>query len=252
MTDTLSSSDLAKRASALKAAEFVESGMKVGLGTGSTAAFLVRRLGERMREEGLRIVGVPTSAQTARLAREEGIEVATLEETGRLDICIDGADEADPRLNLIKGGGGALLWEKIVATAADRVVVIADAGKRVPVLGAFPLPVEVIPFGLSSTRRLIEEAIAGLDVDGRRVELRLRDGQPFVTDEGNRILDLHLGRIGDPLALALRLNQIPGVVENGLFLGIADTLVIGHADGRAEVVDPGAAQDGDNIFREVV
>ncbi|WP_210527894.1 ribose-5-phosphate isomerase RpiA [Rubellimicrobium arenae] len=258
MTDALSPSDAAKRASAWRAAEFVADGMRVGLGTGSTAAFLVKRLGERVRDEGLRIRGVPTSARTAELARAEGIEVVTLEDVGRLDIAIDGADEADGELSLIKGGGGALLWEKVVATAAERVVIIADPGKRVATLGAFPLPVEVIPFGLSSTQRLIEELLEGQDLDGRRVELRLRDGQPFATDEGNRILDLHLGRIGDPRRLALLLNQIPGVVENGLFIDIADTLVIGHPDGRAEVVelddaDPRAPLAGrDNIFTEVL
>ncbi|TNC48016.1 ribose-5-phosphate isomerase RpiA [Rubellimicrobium rubrum] len=257
MTDALSPSDIAKRASALRAAEFVEPGMRVGLGTGSTAAFLVQRLGERLRSEGLRIRGVPTSARTADLAQAEGIEVTTLEEVGWLDITIDGADEVDGRLDLIKGGGGALLREKIVATASERVVIIADAGKRVGTLGAFPLPVEVIPFGLGATRRLVEDLLAGADVGARQVELRLRDGRPFVTDEGNHILDLRLERIGNARQLSLGLNQIPGVVENGLFLGIADTLVVGRPDGGAEVVDMSQA-DGvpfagtDNIFTEVV
>ncbi|MBP1805640.1 ribose-5-phosphate isomerase RpiA [Rubellimicrobium aerolatum] len=256
MTATLSPSDIAKRASALRAAEMVEDGMKVGLGTGSTAAFLVRRLGERVRGEGLRIAAVPTSSGTAALARAEGIAVVTLDEAGWLDLTIDGADEVDGQLSLIKGGGGALLWEKVVATASDRVVIIADEGKRVAALGRFPLPVEVIPFGLRATMRLIGEALVGLDVEGRDMALRKAGDAPFVTDEGNRIVDLRLGRIGDPRRLGLELNRIPGVVENGLFTDIADTLVLGAADGSARVVDiaqgrfPFAGQD--NVFGEVL
>lgn len=259
MSDTLSPIDQAKRAAARRAAEFVEPGMRVGLGTGSTAAFLVRRLGERLREEGLRIRGVPTSERTSQLAREEGIEIVELGEAGWLDLTIDGADEVDGELNLIKGGGGALLREKIVATASDRVVVIADAAKRVETLGAFPLPVEVIPFGWEATRRLIEELLVGLDVQGRGAELRMAGNEPFVTDEGNRILDLTLHRIGNPRQLALALNQIPGVVENGLFIDICDTLVLGHEDGRVEVRNLGSeATEGlvpfrgkDNLFTDL-
>ena len=236
MTD-LSPQDRAKRAAGLRAAEFVESGMTVGLGTGSTAVFLVRRLGERVREEGLRIVGVPTSERTAALAREEGIEVVGLDEAGWLDLAIDGADEVDGAFRLIKGGGGALLREKIVAAASDRMVAIADEGKRVDALGAFPLPVEVIPFGWRATQTLLERRLAGLDVWGRESALRTRDGEPFVTDQGNHILDLALGRIGDPEALAAALNAVPGVVENGLFLGLCRTLVVGREDGTAEVVE---------------
>jgi ribose 5-phosphate isomerase A len=183
MTD-LSPQDRAKRAAGLRAAEFVESGMTVGLGTGSTAVFLVRRLGERVREEGLRIVGVPTSERTAALAREEGIEVVALDEAGWLDLTIDGADEVDGAFRLIKGGGGALLREKIVAAASDRMVAIADEGKRVDALGAFPLPVEVIPFGWRATQTLLERRLAGLDVWGRESALRTRRGA-LRTDEGN-------------------------------------------------------------------
>ncbi len=257
MTAALSPADIAKRASALRAAEFVESGMRLGLGTGSTATFLVRRLGERLREEGLRVRCVPTSVQTAELARAEGLDDTTLEEVGWLDLTIDGTDEVDGRLDLIKGGGGALLREKIVATASERVVIIADAGKRVGTLGAFPLPVEVIPFGITATRRLIEELLEGLGLGARGIELRTRDGRPFVTDEGNHILDLSLRRIGDAGQLSAGLNRIPGVVENGLFLGIADTLVVGHHDGEVEIVDLGQAAGApfagiDNIFTEVV
>jgi ribose 5-phosphate isomerase A len=238
MTD-LSPQDRAKRAAAWKAAELVEGGMRLGLGTGSTAAFLLRRLGERVREEGLRVQGVPTSEATARIAREEGIEVVTLDQAGWLDLTIDGADEVDGELNLIKGGGGALLREKIVATASDRVVIIADAAKRVGTLGAFPLPVEVIPFGWRATQALIGELLVGLDVQGRETALRMSGDAPLVTDEGNRILDLRLQRIGNPRQLSLVLNQIPGVVENGLFIDLCDTLVIGHPDGTAEVRDFG-------------
>ncbi|HVG49083.1 MAG TPA: ribose-5-phosphate isomerase RpiA [Rubellimicrobium sp.] len=258
MSDTLSPIDQAKRAAARRAAEFVEGGMRVGLGTGSTAAFLVRRLGERVREEGLRIRAVPTSEATARLAREEGIEVVELGDLGWLDLTIDGADEVDGELNLIKGGGGALLREKIVACASDRVVIIADAAKAVGTLGAFPLPVEVIPFGWEATKRLVEELLEGLDVGGREAGLRMQGEAPFVTDEGNRILDLRLHRIGDARKLALALNQIPGVVENGLFLDICDTLVLGYEDGRVAVRDlSGAAgtvpfRAQDNVFTDLV
>lgn len=238
---TLSPVDVAKRASARRAAELVEDGMRVGLGTGSTAAFLVERLGERVRDEGLRLRAVPTSERTAALARAAGIELATLGEAGWLDLTIDGADEADGRLDLIKGGGGALLREKIVATASERMIVIADDGKRVGTLGAFPLPVEIVPFGWEATRVLIEELLAGFDVAGRTAVLRMAGDAPFVTDQGNHILDLALGRIGDARALALALNQIPGVVENGLFIGIADLMVLGNADGGTTVVEPSGA-----------
>ncbi|MCV2865428.1 ribose-5-phosphate isomerase RpiA [Defluviimonas sp. WL0075] len=237
MSDTLSPIDQAKANAARKAVEFVEDGMKVGLGTGSTAAWMVRRLGERVREEGLRIVAVPTSSRTAALAREVGITVITLDEAKWLDLTIDGADEFDAEMNLIKGGGGALLQEKIVATASDQMVVIADSAKEVAHLGAFPLPIEVIPFGAEVTRGLVEELLGAFDVMGRRTTVRMSGAAPFRTDEGNLILDLHLGRIGDPRQLALMLNQVPGVVESGLFVDICDRVVIGHSDGRVEVRD---------------
>ena len=237
MSQDLSPADIAKRATAWRAADYVESGMRVGLGTGSTAAWLVRRLGERVRDEGLKIRGVPTSSRTAELARAEGIEIVTLDVAGWLDIAIDGADEVDPELNLIKGGGGALLQEKIVAAASDRMVVIADAGKMVERLGAFPLPVEVVPFGWKVTQRLIEEQLVSMDVAGRESALRMAGEAPYVTDEGNHILDLALGRIGHPRQLALALNQVPGVVETGLFVDICDSVVIGHEDGRTELRD---------------
>lgn len=237
MPSELSPIDKAKFVAAKRAASYVETGMKVGLGTGSTAAWLVRCLGERVRDEGLRIKGVPTSTRTAQLARDVGIEVIGLDEAKWLDLTIDGADEYDSDLNLIKGGGGAMLQEKIVATASDQMVVIADISKQVETLGAFPLPVEVIPFGWQTSKMLIEETLTGLDVLGTTSGLRMNGEVPYVTDEGNNILDLHLNRIGNARQLSLVLNQIPGVVENGLFIDICDVVVIGSGDGRVEVRD---------------
>lgn len=237
MSGELSPIDTAKFVAAKRAVEYVESGMKVGLGTGSTAAWMVRCLGELVREEGLQITGVPTSARTAELARQVGIRVVSLDEAKWLDLTIDGADEFDPELNLIKGGGGALLQEKIVATASDQMIVITDVSKEVEHLGAFPLPVEVIPFGWQTTKALVEEALVGMDVLGQQSTLRMNGPAPYVTDEGNHIIDLHLHRIGNARQLAMVLNQIPGVVENGLFIDICDVVVIGHGDGKVETRD---------------
>ncbi|MDG1118159.1 MAG: ribose-5-phosphate isomerase RpiA [Flavimaricola sp.] len=252
MTFELSPIDKAKFVAAKRATRYVESGMKVGLGTGSTAAWLVRCLGEMVRDDGLRIKGVPTSSRTAQLAREVGIEVISLDEAKWLDLTIDGADEYDSDLNLIKGGGGALLQEKIVATASDQMVVIADISKQVDTLGAFPLPIEVIPFGWQTTKALVEETLIGMDVLGRTTSLRMIGDHPFVTDEGNHIVDLHLNRIGNPRQLSLVLNQIPGVVENGLFLDICDAVVIGFGDGRVEVrdINKGAVEEERYDFLE--
>lgn len=237
MPSELSPIDKAKFVAAKQASLYVENGMKVGLGTGSTAAWLVKCLGERVEKEGLKFKGVPTSSRTAQLAREVGIEVISLDEARWLDLTIDGADEYDGNLNLIKGGGGALLQEKIVATASDQMVVIADASKSVETLGSFPLPIEVIPFGWQTTKTLVEETLIGMDVMGRTVSLRMNGEAPYYTDEGNQILDLHLNRIGNARQLSLVLNQIPGVVENGLFIDICDVVVIGYGDGRVEVRD---------------
>ena len=237
MTDPLSPAEAAKSAAAARAASYVKTGMKVGLGTGSTAAWLVRHLGERVRNEGLQIVGVPTSTRTAEQARKEGIAITTLDDAKWLDLTIDGADEYDADLALIKGGGGALLQEKIVATASDRMIVIADESKFVERLGTFPLPVEVLGFGMFTTQMLLEEMLEGLDVAGTKAVPRLQDGELYVTDEGNHILDLHLGRIGNARQLSLVLNQVPGVVENGLFVDICDICITGYADGRIEVRD---------------
>lgn len=242
MAAELSPGDRAKQAAAERAVGFVEDGMKLGLGTGSTAAFMVRCLAARASRENLRLTCVPTSKRTADLAGSLGLDVVSLDTARWLDLTIDGADEVDGDLVLIKGGGGAHLIEKIVATASDRMVVIADAGKRVATLGAFPLPVEVIRFGWRTTQALIEEALAAFDVDGRASALRLAGAEPFVTDEGNYVIDLQLGRIGDPRGLALVLNQVPGVVENGLFVDICDRLVIGHADGTTEVIEAPAGK----------
>ena len=257
MPAELSPIDKAKFVAAKRAVDFVQTGMKVGLGTGSTAAWMVRCLGERVREEGLRIVGVPTSTRTAELARQVGIHVTSLDEAKWLDLTIDGADEFDQNLALIKGGGAALLQEKIVATASDQMIVIADAAKEVAQLGMFALPIEVIPFGWQTTKALVEETLVSMDVLNRDVTLRMNGERPLVTDESNYILDLHLKRIGNPRQLALVLNQIPGVVENGLFIDICDIVIIGHGDGRVTVrdINNGSEQDDhiyfaptDNIF----
>jgi len=237
MPADLPATDTAKYVAARRAVDFVEDGMRVGLGTGSTAAWMVRCLGEFVREEGMMITTVATSSRTADLARRVGLKVKALEDARWLDLTIDGADEFDLNLDLIKGGGGALLHEKIVATASDQMIVIADRSKQVDRLGAFPLPVEVIPFGWQTTKALIEEMLSNVDVQGRSASLRLNGADPFVSDEGNYILDLHLRRIANPTQLSLVLNQIPGVVENGLFLDICDVLVIGDANGTVEVRD---------------
>jgi len=233
MYSDLSPAERGKYVCALRAAQLVKSGMKVGLGTGSTAYWLVKHLGRMVREDGLQIQGVPTSTRTKELAVAEGIEMITLDQAGWLDLTIDGADEFDAEFTLIKGGGGAHLQEKVVAMASSRMVVIADASKRVDQLGAFPLPLEVLQFGASATQLLVERALADLGYNAVPVVPRASGGQNFITDEGNFILDLHLGAITDGVALAQRINQIPGVVENGLFLNICDTVIVGNSDGSA-------------------
>jgi ribose 5-phosphate isomerase A len=219
-----------KRQAAARALESVRDGMQLGLGTGSTAKHFVDLLGERVRA-GLKVVGVPTSEATRIQATECGIRLTTLDDVDRLDLTIDGADEIDPALNAIKGGGGALLREKIVAAASDRMIVIADETKWVDPLGRFPLPVEVIPFGLAATRRAIAGAFAQSGVSGQMVLRKGRDGHVFVTDGGHWIIDAHLGRIEDAPRLAGLLNPIPGVVEHGLFIGLASTAILAGAQG---------------------
>jgi ribose 5-phosphate isomerase A len=222
--------DELKRQAAARALEHVRDGMKLGLGTGSTAKHFVELLGERVRG-GLRVVGVPTSEATRADAQRCGIPLTTLDDIDRLDLTVDGADEIDPALNLIKGGGGALLREKIVAAASDRMIVIADESKWVEVLGRFPLPVEVIPFGLSATRRAIGQAFAECGASGQMVVRKAKDGHVFVTDGGHWIIDAHLGLIQDAPRLAGLLTSIPGVVEHGLFIGLASTAMLAGPQG---------------------
>jgi ribose 5-phosphate isomerase A len=222
----------AKQAAGEYAARLVEPGWTVGLGTGSTAAFLVKALGRRVREEGLDFRGIPTSTATRELALSEGLTLVSLDEVATVDLTIDGADEIDPALALIKGGGGALLWEKIVASASRELVVIADAAKLVRVLGHFPLPIEVVPTGWTHVR----ERVRAL---GAEVMLRKRaDESPFVTDGGHYIIDAWFKRIAAPAALASELDRIVGVVEHGLFVGLAQRALIGQDDGAVVELGP--------------
>lgn len=224
--------DLAKFNAAQAAIEYVKDGMIVGLGTGSTSAHFVRRLGERVRQ-GLRIQGVPTSEATRVLADEVGVPLVDIGHAGRIDIDVDGADEIDPQFRLIKGGGGALLREKIVAAASRRMIVIADESKWVKTLGAFPLPVEVTRFGFAMTAQRIAEALKATGCAGHEVKLRTsgKANEPVITDGGNYILDALAQRIVDPGALATALQAIPGVVEHGLFIGLAHVVILGKAKG---------------------
>ena len=222
--------DEQKKAAAIRALDFVQPGMKLGLGTGSTAEHFVRALGEKVKQ-GLDIVGVPTSERTAKLAESLGIPLSNLDDAPHLDVTVDGADECDYELRLIKGGGGALLREKIVATASDRMIVIADVSKVVKRLGAFPLPVEVVPFGAPVTARKIAEVAGALGCTGKMSRRADEYGEPFFTDNGNFIYDCEFGEIPDADALAPGLNRIPGVVDNGLFVGIATLAIVGTSTG---------------------
>lgn len=200
-----------------KAVEYIKDGMVVGLGTGSTVYYTIKKLGELVRC-GLQIKGVPTSEQTAALAEEEGIKFTEFKDIEGIDVAIDGADEIDSNLNLIKGGGGALLREKIIANAASTFIVVADSSKMASRLGAFPLPVEVVPFGIEMTARNIAPL-------GCIPKLRVKEGKPFITDNGNYVLDCDFTRIESPGELEVKLNMIPGVVENGLFVNSADRVI---------------------------
>jgi ribose 5-phosphate isomerase A len=222
--------DRLKRQAAERALDFVKAGMKLGLGTGSTAKHFVELLGARVRD-GLDVTGVPTSEATRADAIRCGIRLTTLDEIDHLDLTVDGADEIDPDLNLIKGGGGALLREKIVAAASDRMIVIADNSKWVKMLGRFPLPIEVIPFGLGATQRAIGKAFAECGISGQMAVRKSPDGHVFVTDGGHWIVDAHLGRITDPPRLAQSLALIPGVVEHGLFIGLASVAMLAGLEG---------------------
>jgi len=223
------SSDDEKQRAAAAALAYVEPGMKLGLGTGSTASRFVDLLGRKVAA-GFKVIAVPTSEATRAQAERLGIPLTTLDETPELDLTVDGADEVDSSLRLIKGGGGALLREKIVAASSRAMVVIADSSKKVAQLGAFPLPVEVVAFGLASTQARVERACAGLGLSGE-IKLRKRAEETFVTDGGHYILDGAFGAIPDPERLAAHLAAIPGVVEHGLFLGLASfALIAGSRD----------------------
>lgn len=226
-----------KRAAAEAALAYVEPGMKLGLGTGSTAAHFIELLGAKVAD-GFDVSGVPTSEASRELAERHGVPLITLKDTPELDLTIDGADEIDPDLNLIKGGGAALLREKIVAFASKRMIVIADASKCVERLGAFPLPVEVVPFGKEATLRAIARLAAELGGSGKVAIRRAEDECPVVTDSGHVILDAHFGRIDDPARLSAELNRIPGVVEHGLFLGFATLAIVADVDG-VRIIEPG-------------
>ncbi|HRP10040.1 MAG TPA: ribose-5-phosphate isomerase RpiA [Terricaulis sp.] len=229
------SADLAKLNAAQAALQFVKDGMVVGLGTGSTSAHFVRLLGERVRQ-GLRVKGVPTSEATRHLAEQAGVPLLEISQVSAIDVDVDGADEVDPAFRLIKGGGAALLREKIVAAASREMVVIADDSKWVETLGAFPLPVEVVRFGFSLTLERVREAMAAAGCAGSEAKLRVQGkGQDaIVTDGGNYIIDAQCGAIPDPEMLADGLKRIVGVVEHGLFIGLSRTVVLGKAVG-AEV-----------------
>ncbi|WP_342590957.1 ribose-5-phosphate isomerase RpiA [Cohnella lubricantis] len=219
-----------KRIAAERAVEWIEDGMTVGLGTGSTAYWAILRIAERVKE-GLNIRAAASSIRSEELAKEHGIPFVSLDEIDRIDLTIDGADEVDPDLNLTKGGGGALLREKVLAAASDKFVVIVDESKVVSSLGAFPLPVEIVPFG----SRLTLNALAAL---GGQPTVREKDGQRFVSDNGNWIADCRFGRIANPAQLSAELNRIPGVVDNGLFTGMTTAVVVGKLDGSTSVLRP--------------
>jgi ribose 5-phosphate isomerase A len=219
-----------KRSAARAAADLVQPEMVIGLGTGSTFVHALERLAERMRHERLSFRGVPTSASTANRARELGIDLCTLEDVDRLDLAIDGADEVDHNKDMIKGGGGALLREKIVAAAAREMIVLVSSNKLVDVLGAFHLPVEVLEFGW-------KQATAALTRLGGKVRRRMTgNGSPFRSDSGNLILDCDFGLIRRPAELAPEIESIPGVVDHGLFLGMAGRVFVGYEDGTVRMI----------------
>ncbi|MGV2975451.1 ribose-5-phosphate isomerase RpiA [Roseibium alexandrii] len=222
-------SDNLKQQASERAAEDVTSGMRLGIGTGSTAEFFVHALAKRVAD-GLDVIGVPTSERTAELAASLGIKLTTLEELPELDLTVDGADELDANLALIKGGGGALLREKIVAAASGKMIVIADGTKNVDTLGQFPLPIEVVPFGQEATRRAILALLREMGLP-QNLQLRMAGEHPFVTDGGHHIFDAHLLKIEDPETLAQALVKIPGVVEHGLFLNLASKAYVAGEDG---------------------
>lgn len=212
-----------KQLAAEKAVEFIENGMTIGLGTGSTVSFLIKKLAQKV-DEGLKISVVSTSLASSKLAESLGIKITNFNDAGKIDLTIDGADEVDKKLNGIKGGGGALLFEKIVASSSKKNIWIVDSSKIVESLGKFPLPVEVVPFGLNHTIKKLNE-------NGYNPELRTLDNQIFITDGNHYIIDLQLKKITDPVKLDIELKKLPGVLETGLFINIADLVIVGNSNG---------------------
>ncbi|MFC0265884.1 ribose-5-phosphate isomerase RpiA [Alloscardovia macacae] len=228
----MATQDELKKAAGIEAAKLVQDGMTVGLGTGSTVRFFVDELGRRVQEEGLKFTGVTTSVRTKEQAEGYGITIVDVDDVDRIDVTVDGADEVDDRFDGIKGGGAALLWEKIVATNSDKIVWIVDESKVVSTIGKFPLPVEVIPFGAGQVVKLFEKK-------GYKPVLRLdAEGEPVRTDEKNFVVDLHLERIDDPQGLAEDLIHTVGVVEHGLFLNMVDTVIVGDENGPRVLTNP--------------
>lgn len=229
--------DKAKQAAACHAARFVMTGMKIGLGTGSTAEYFIRALSARIMAEGLHISAIPTSERTAQLARDLGLPLITFDEADALDLAVDGADEVDDALRLIKGGGGALFREKLVASAAKRKIILVDPSKQVPILGRFALPIEIVSFGAALTIKRIQGLIERYGKSGGRARVR-RDtfGEPFVTDGGNLVVDAAFDAIHEPELLASALKAITGVVDHGLFIGLCDELIVGRPDGSTTFI----------------
>ena len=237
MENSVTSSDLAKRAAATRALEFVESGMTLGLGTGSTAEWFVRLLSERITDEGLEVLCVATSVKTKKLADDLKIPLRTLDQVTLIDLVVDGADEFDSFLNLVKGGGGALLQEKIVASSARQMVVISDSTKEVSCLGDFGLPIEIIKFGASSTKRQVGQMLRKMGYENFDIKYRRdTENKKFLTDENHYIFDLPLGEIKNADELHKQLIQCPGVVETGLFIGMADIIVVGDPLGKIKLI----------------
>lgn len=231
----MSTQDEAKKAAGRRVIEeFVRDGMKLGLGSGTTSHFFVRELGKHVAG-GMKLTCTTTSRSTIDVAREVGIRITEPNEIGEIDLTVDGPDEIDRDFNMIKGGGACLLWEKIVAHASKRMITICDESKIVDRLGGFPLPVEVVQFAWKQTERMVQKTLADHGISGIRIERRMRDGQPVVTDSGNFILDCHCIAISEPAKLEIELNRIPGVVENGLFTRESDGMVVGKFDGSTYV-----------------
>ncbi|MDX3974680.1 ribose 5-phosphate isomerase A [Shinella sp.] len=231
----MSTQDEAKKAAGRRVIEeFVRDGMKLGLGSGTTSHFFVRELGKHVAG-GMKLTCTTTSRSTIDVARDVGIQITEPNEIGEIDLTIDGPDEIDGDFNMIKGGGACLLWEKIIAHASKRMITICDESKIVDRLGGFPLPVEVVQFAWKQTDRMVRKTLAEHGISGIRIERRMRDELPVVTDSGNFILDCHCGTIAEPGKLEIELNRIPGVVENGLFTRESDGMVVGKFDGSAYV-----------------